>query len=256
MGGKAEGWYVKDPDEAPAVNLSEPDIQEGGDWGVSAFKLHEKELGYALGQRGATRQKLQVASNCILQYVGRWAMFAGTQEEQDRGKDYLTWLINQRERDFSVDIGSRDDVKAIYVPERCVGYVTGKKAATLRNLEEKTGTFCFFDKRKSGRPKEKMLIFSYNAEHRDHAQEEVEMIVNFHQKKTGGFEKVTLRPDDSDSRSRSGSRDSRSRSPRSRSRSDSRDNKDGGDKKPEAKKERARSRSRSYSNSRSRSRSR
>lgn len=261
---KAEGWYIKD-DKPPTINLSQPDLDEGGGWGISSFKLQEKELGYALGQRGATRQKLQIASNCIIQYVGHWALFAGTYEEQMRGKDYLTWLINQRQRDFSVDISERNDVKVIYVPERCVGYVTGKKAQTLRNLEEKSGTFCFFDKRKSGRPKEKMLIFAYSEKHRDHAQEEVEMIVNFHQKKTGGFERVTLQPDDDSSRSRSRSKDSRSRSRSgSRARSGSaagRKNEKSHSRSPRArsasaagrKNEKAHSRSRSYSRSRSQS---
>lgn len=239
---KADGWYIKD-NMPPTITLSQPDIDEGGDWGISSFKLQDRELGYALGQRGATRQKLQIASNCIIQYVGHWALFAGTHVEQMRGKDYLTWLINQRQRDFSVDISSREDVKVIYVPEKCVGYVTGKKAQTLRNLEEKSGTFCFFDKRKSGRPKEKMLIFSHSEKHRDHAQEEVEMIVNFHQKKTGGYERVTLHADDDSSRSRS--RDSRSGS-RPRSDSRGRSGSAGGKK--------DRSKSRSYSRSRSRTR--
>ena len=75
-------------------------------------------------------------------------MFGGTAEERVRGRTYLEWLINQRDSDFDVDISNRDDVIVLYVPEPSVGYVTGRKADTLRGVEQKSGTFCFFDKRK------------------------------------------------------------------------------------------------------------
>jgi len=232
--GKAEGFYTPD-EERPSVSILDSDLDEGGDWGVEYLKLGHSFLGYALGQKGNTRQKLQIASGAIIQYVGMWAVFGGTKEEQKRGKEYLEWLLDQRNSDFSVDIQGRTDVSIIYVPEPSVGYVTGRKAATLRALEQKSGTFCFFDKRKSGKTKEKMLIFSSRSPHRDRAVEEVEMIVNFHQNKIRGGQRVTFK---SESRSVSGSRSGS----KSGSRSRSRDRK-------------SRSRSRSYSRDRSRSRS-
>jgi len=156
--GKSEGFYVPKK-EHPIVDILESDIDDDG-WGVDYLKLRHEFLGYALGQKGNTRKKLQIASGAIIQYIGLWAVFGGTPAECKRGKEYLEWLLNQRNSDFSVDIKGRDDVTVIYVPEPSVGYVTGKKAATLRSLEQKSGTFCFFDKRKSGKRKEKMLIFA------------------------------------------------------------------------------------------------
>merc|ERR1712034_37297 len=186
------------------------------------------------GRGGETRIKLEIASGCIIQYIGLWAAFAGRKDQQERGKTYLTWLLEQQ---------NGHDVKILWVPEDSVGYVTGVKAKTLRNLETKTGTFCFFDKsnlRNMGRKtKEEMLIFSWKKEHREAAAEEVYLIVDFHQRKTGGNQTVSEHPggsrSKSDSRSRSRSNSKRSRGSRSRSGS---------------------KRSRSYSRSRSRSRSR
>jgi len=236
--GKHPGWFVEEEDEPPKVHISETDSAQGGEWGVDFMRIEKSSLGYALGQGGNTRIKLQIASGCIIQYIGIWAAFGGTRDEQERGKAYLSWLINQRDYDFSVDVDGRDDVTILYVPEPSVGYVTGKKAKTLRNLEQKSGTFCFFDKRKSGRKKEKMLIFAVIPDHRERAVEEVHMIVNFHQKKTGGFSRVSYNYDSEDDDDRGSMSQSRSKSgSRSRSRSYSR----------------SRSRSRSKKKSRSRS---
>lgn len=235
--GKHKNWFVPAEGGPPTVKFSETDLEQGGDWGFDSLELQQSSLGYALGQKGNTRIKLQCASGCIIQYVGMWALFGGTALEQKRGKDYLGWLLNQRKSDFSVETGGRADVTVIYVPEPSVGYVTGKKAKTLRNLEQKSGTFCFFDKRGSGRSrsrKEKMLIFSHSKENRERAVEEVQMIVNFHQNKTRAFDKVTFESSASKSNSRSPSK-SGSRS-RSRSKSGSR----------------SRSKSRNYTRSRSR----
>jgi len=227
--GKHKNWFVPADGGPPTVKFSESDLDLGGDWGFDSLELQQSSLGYALGQKGNTRIKLQCASGCIIQYVGMWALLGGTALEQKRGKNYLTWLLNQRNSDFSVETGGRADVTVIYVPEPSVGYVTGKKAKTLRNLEQKSGTFCFFDKRGGGTGrsrsrKEKMLIFSHSKENRERAVEEVQMIVNFHQNKTRAFDKVTFESSasksNSRSRSKSGSR-SGSRSP-SRSRSKSR----------------------------------
>jgi len=218
--GKHRGWFCQGKDP-PEVDISRIDEDEGDDgWGVSYKELDPDILGYALGKRGDTRIKLEVASGCIIQYIGRWAAFGGTESEQKRGKTYLTWLLNQRKPQFVVpDVEGRDDVSVLWVPESSVGYVTGIKAKTLRNLENKTGTFCFFDRRAGDtarRDKEKMLIFSSRDDHREKAVEEVRSIVDFHQRKIQGNGRVSLR-ERSDTRSMSRS-ESRSKS-RSASRS-------------------------------------
>lgn len=195
--GKYPGYYCKDG-KNPEVKLSQSDIDEMGDgWGTQYMELDQSILGYALGKRGDTRIKLEIASDCIIQYVGRHAIFGGKLDEQLRGKTFLTWLLNQRKSNFVIpNIEGREDVSVLFVPETSVGYVTGIKAKTLRGLESKTGTFCFFD-RHSGRASnksrnghEKMLIFSARKENREKACEEVRDIVNFHQRKIRGRARV------------------------------------------------------------------
>jgi len=219
--GKEENWFCKDGDH-PDISIPEPDAYD--DWGVEFVKLEKDMLGYALGKRGNTRQKLQVASGCVIQYIGIWAAFGGGEKDRERGMSYLKWLIDQRTSDFKVDISKRDDVSWLWVPEPSVGYVTGKNARTLRNLENKSGTFCFFDKRKSGRAKEKMLIFASEKKHRLSAIDEVHTIVDFHQKKIGANQRASSTYKESESRSKSRSKSgskSRSKS-RSKRRSKSR----------------------------------
>lgn len=220
--GKEEGWFVKDK-EHPEVHLCDRD-SEDGDWGVTWMELDNEMLGYALGKGGETRLKLQIASGCIIQYIGDWAAFGGRKADQERGKTYVSWLLDQRKKDFEVDLSGRDDVTCIWVPEPSVSYVTGRKANTLRKLESNSGTFCFFDKRSSqeqgGKSKEKMLIFSYRKKYRESAVKEVKAIVNFHQDKIQRYERV-VEGSWHGSRSHTGSRShSRSRS-RSRSKSNS-----------------------------------
>jgi rRNA processing protein Krr1/Pno1 len=240
--GKHEHWFAGEDGEKPDVNIIDADLADD-DWGVSWLKLRSDMVGYALGRGGETRIKLEIASGCIIQYIGLWAAFAGNKAQQERGKTYLTWLLEQQNGHVVNPGQDRNDVKILWVPEDSVGYVTGVKAKTLRNLETKTGTFCFFDKsnlRNMGRKtKEEMLIFSWKKEQREAAAEEVYLIVDYHQRKTGGNQTVSEHPggsrSKSDSRSRSRSNSKRSRGSRSRSGS---------------------KRSRSYSRSRSRSRSR
>jgi len=201
--GKHAGFYIKNGG-TPEVNIPQSDVDKMGDgWGVDFMELDQDILGYALGKRGDTRMKLEIASDCIIQYIGNWATFGGKRAEQLRGKTFLTWLLNQRKSDFVVpNIEGRDDVSVLYVPESSVGYVTGIKAKTLRGLENKTGTFCFFDRR-SGRDKEKMLIFAARSENREKACDEVRSIVSFHQRKIGGRGRVSSYPTSSVSESRS-----------------------------------------------------
>lgn len=245
--GKKAGFFCKDG-EHPEVEFIDADIAED-DWGVTWFKLDEDMIGYALGKGGETRTKLQTASGAIVQYIGRWACFAGTVEEQARGKQYLEWLLEQQGGEISIPVQDRDDVTLLWVPEICVGYVTGMRAKTLRRIESKTGTFCFFIKGDNDRRPdcEKMCIFSFNKKCRKMAWDEVNEIVEFHQSRNNGRMKVReCRMDGSESVS-----PSRSKSSMKREKSGSRSN----SRKRSSSRKSSRGRSRSYSRSRSRSRS-
>ena len=100
-------------------------MQPGEDWDVELRELTPENFSYALGKRGSTRQKLCWSSDCIIQYIGGFAVFAGTAAERKRGTEYLEWLITQRTGAVHVNTEGRDDVTTINVPRTVVGFITG-----------------------------------------------------------------------------------------------------------------------------------
>jgi len=201
---KSKGFYG---DDKPYVEETDPD---DNDWGVSFVPLQEDMLGFVLGRKGATRKKLEISSGCIIEYISKcWVVFGGTKEDQQRGIDYYSWLLDSRNNnEYKVpNLIKRNDYRIIWLPQNSVGYVTGVKANTLRQIEKASGTFCFFEKKKL--PMEKMLIFSYSKKSRDIAVEEVEKIVEFHQRKVHGNGKVMY---DEDYKTKKEYSDSRSKS--------------------------------------------
>jgi hypothetical protein len=135
--------------------------------------MDESELSYALGKDGTTRRKLARASGCIMEYVGQVAFICGAMEERTRARTYLKWLLQQRAGSVRVDdLAERDDVTIVKVPRDAVGYVTGARGQSLRQVEEDTGTFCFIDGTRG--ESEQLLVFG----HRKSDREEAERIVN------------------------------------------------------------------------------
>ena len=113
------------------------------DWDKDGFQTDFMELdtdaiGYVLGKSGVTRQKMAIASNCHLQYVGTWAVIAGERHERSNCRDYINWLLEQRNGRISVDIEGRKDCVAVKLPEHLVGWVAGVGASEVRKIEELT----------------------------------------------------------------------------------------------------------------------
>lgn len=104
-----------------------------------------EEYSYALGKGGSTRRKLSRASRCIVEYVGNVAYFAGTKKERECGREYLLWVLQQRVGPVNVDYHNRADCTCIMVPPPCIGYITGHRGISLRQMEEETRTFAFFE---------------------------------------------------------------------------------------------------------------
>lgn len=94
------------------------------------------------------------------------AVFAGSKHQVECCRQYLTWLMQaicaparlvsfltrarplfsqQRTGGVSVDDKSRSDITVLPVPSRVVGFVTGARGSNLRDVEERSGTFCFTD---------------------------------------------------------------------------------------------------------------
>eukprot|EP00946_MAST-07B_sp_MAST-7B-sp1_P002801 g2801.t1 len=115
-------------------------------FGTETMALARKDFAYVLGKSGSTRKKLARASGCIIEYVGRCAVFAGSEKARKRGMEYLKWLIAQRRGSASINFSTRDDLTLVKVPLSAIGFVTGKKGQSLRVIENQTGTFCFTNK--------------------------------------------------------------------------------------------------------------
>jgi len=132
----------------------------------------QQDFSYALGQRGATRKKLAKASGCILEYVGHTAYFCGTKRERQLGRDYLRWLLKQRNGDSNADFKGRDDVTVLEVPSESVGFLTGHRGESLRKVELETDSFCFTDGNKADCTEghERLLIFGHSESGRRQAK--------------------------------------------------------------------------------------
>jgi len=165
------------------------------DWGSDSIILGDQDLAYALGKEGTTRRKLARASGCIMEYVGHVAYLCGLKSERRRARSYLKWLLKQRGGAVFVDdIDMRSDVLPVNVPRDCIGWVTGNRGSSLRQVEEETGTFCFLAATKGN--DEQLLVFSFDRK----CREKAERIIN-------GLVTEKLSHGDRRSRSRSRSRD-------------------------------------------------
>ncbi|KAG8458153.1 hypothetical protein KFE25_011684 [Diacronema lutheri] len=157
------------------------------EWGTDTYPLTDQELSYALGKDGSTRRKLARASGCVMEFVGHIAFLSGSRDERHRARDYLKWLLKQRNGPVHVeDLSERTDVLTIKVPPECVGYVTGNRGSSLRAIEEESGTFCFLESagEQAGGPDERLLVFGIDKAGRDKAERLVRQLVD--EKLAGG----------------------------------------------------------------------
>ena len=74
------------------------------------------------------------------------------------------------------DLDKRDDVMLVPVPRDCIGYVTGNRGSSLRQVEEESGTFCFME---GGRgDAEQLLVFGHQKADREVAERLINNLVN------------------------------------------------------------------------------
>merc|ERR1712232_762843 len=124
--------------------------------------LKDDELSYSLGKQGTTRKKIEVASACVLEYVGNIAFIAGTYKERKRCREYLSWLLAQRRGSVTIrHVSDRDDCTEVHIPDNCKGWVTGNRGSELRRMEEETQTYMFMSLNESG--EERLCIFCADA---------------------------------------------------------------------------------------------
>ena len=154
---KRPGTFVRDGELFMQKRVRGDEVD--GSWDVDWLLLEGDEFSYALGAGGSTRKKLAAASGCILEYVGNMACFCGYKRERRRAKDYLKWLLKQRDGPVTVDYEERDDVTVVRVPQGSVGFITGHRGESLRSIERETNTFCFINEASRGGKEEELLIF-------------------------------------------------------------------------------------------------
>lgn len=114
-------------------------------WGTTTLEVREEIMPYALGKNGGTRRKLMLASGCIVQYLGNFAIMSGTKQEQTRASEYLTWLLQTLDGPVHVpNLESRNDVTLVEVPGRIVGFIKGTRRESLSRHEEDWGVLMLF----------------------------------------------------------------------------------------------------------------
>jgi len=184
---KHPGYCVSSRNELRELERVPGDEDVDG-WGCDTMPLSEESYSYVLGSKGNTRRKLAKASGCVIEYVGRLACFAGYKKDRRRGRDYLTWLLEQRKGASVVDNPrDRDDCTVVKVPSESIAFITGHRGESLREVEKETGTFCFSDGDRNDRNKqiENLLIFSYSRDARNRAADLIEDRIDEH-KRIGG----------------------------------------------------------------------
>ena len=135
---KLSGYYS----ERFRPRLEPPNV----DWGTDIIDITDN-FKILLGKKGSTKRKLARAAKCALEYIGTYAYISGNYDQRLRGRTYLQALIDQItfHKVEIPDLDQRDDITVITIPTSSVGYVTGKGGNALREIEDKTDTFCFME---------------------------------------------------------------------------------------------------------------
>jgi rRNA processing protein Krr1/Pno1 len=154
-------------------------INEKSGFAKDSFYLKDEDVAYALGKGGTTRMKLQVSSGCILQYIGNYAVLAGTGAQRKRCREFLQWLLAQRRGSITVsDVNRRDDCTEVHIPNNVKGWITGNRGSELRRIEQETDTFLFMALDKGG--DERLLILGHDPGDRssDKGRQRAERLIN------------------------------------------------------------------------------
>eukprot|EP01147_Barroeca_monosierra_P004124 gene4124-59_t len=114
--------------------------------GVSLEKetVDEVNISYMLGRHGSTKQMIESASGCTMEYLNNMIVCVGALRACERAKTYLEWLIIQRDSGRPVNATGRADVTIANIPiSRRLSCI--RDIPSLRDVQRKTGTFCFAD---------------------------------------------------------------------------------------------------------------
>ncbi|KAH3767918.1 domain K-type RNA binding proteins family protein [Pelomyxa schiedti] len=127
--------------------------------------LSRDDAAFIVGTGGSCKAKIERVSGASLDLDRNLKLIIrGTALQRKRACKYVKLVSDQRTGPVHLDPVKHfdDDLTLIEVPVECVGYVTGKKGATMRKVEEEWDTLMFFisdsGKGKNGKW-EKLAIF-------------------------------------------------------------------------------------------------
>jgi len=141
--------------------------------------------------QGSTRRKIAKASGCSFEYVGMLGIMTGDRDERARCWDYIRWLLKQQKGTLGTDISFKDRNDVTVFPCKSgfggISRIYGTGGATLRLIEQNTGTFCFNIPDPDDEPeKELVLIFSHDKGARGRARDAMRDVLNGHRVSANG----------------------------------------------------------------------
>merc|ERR1740139_1264212 len=109
---------------------------------TDCLTMDSEDMAYVVGKEGQTRMKLAAASNAVLLLVGPMAFIAGSGQERQRCRDYLGFLLEQKDGGSNLGMLNRPDVTEADVSEDDCKYLIGGGLFEMRKIEQDTCTFC------------------------------------------------------------------------------------------------------------------
>eukprot|EP00494_Astrolonche_serrata_P023740 UN23998 len=142
------------------MSRSPPKEEDRKNWYCDKMPLDETEVAYVFGRMGSTKDKLARVSGSRIDLVGQELVFQGNEDAVLRAKRYVKILLDQRHCDTTVDVKEHTgDLTLVKVPSSCKGFITGKRGATLRQIEREHATLMTFCKRSEDDEEEPLAIF-------------------------------------------------------------------------------------------------
>jgi hypothetical protein len=110
--------------------------------------LTNEDAAFVVGRGGMCKFKIARAANARLDFNERESVveIRGSPLARRRAAKYVRLVKAQRVGPVHLDPVADDDgdLTIVIIPHDCIGYVTGKKGATMRSMEEEWGTLMFF----------------------------------------------------------------------------------------------------------------
>jgi len=145
---------------SPPAEKKKPD-----DWGVVTLKITEDDAAFVCGKGGRTKEKISSVCGAEIELLERDLVLEirGTELARRKGKKYCQFVMQQRSGPVSVsNRDDEDDLTLVQIPQRAVGFVTGKAGNFLRMIEDEWNTLMFFcdvDKKNRDKEYEKLAIW-------------------------------------------------------------------------------------------------